>query len=98
MLLLERLLFKRGLLGKSQRAKHTHPAAQLWRYDVGIDVLENNRNLDVPVEQGQYFSLNQRKEVGLAHDTAAQDDTLRRENTHEADTGQGQVVRLQLPG
>ena len=94
MLPLERLLLKRGLLGKSQRAQHAHPTAQTWRHDVGIDVLENDRNLDVPVEQGQYFSLNQRKEVALAHHTAAQDDTLWGENAQEADTGQRQVVRL----
>ena len=90
MLPLERLLLKRGLLGKSQRAQHAHPVAQPRRHDVGIDVLENNWNLDVPVEQCQHFSLNQREEMALAHDTAAQDDTLRRENAHEGDTGQRQ--------
>src|SRR5947209_16155656 len=40
----------RGLLGKGQRSQHSNLAAQARRHDVGVNLLENGRNLDVLIE------------------------------------------------
>src|SRR5690242_17422227 len=91
-------MFKRGLLGQRQCSQYARLIPQGGWHDVGVDILQDNRGLDVPVEQGLYLAPNKREEVALVHHAAAQDDALRREDAYEADAGQRQVMRFQLPG
>ena len=56
------------LLGESQRTQNPHLTAQTWRHDVPVHLLEYCRDLDVPIEQGLYFSLNPREQLALVHD------------------------------
>src|SRR6266436_2038626 len=86
-----------GLLGKRQRAQHSHPAAQAWRHDIGVNLPENGRCLDVPVEESLHSLPNPWEQMALAHDPATQDDALRRQRADEGHAGQRQIVRFQVP-